>query len=146
MMAMVGQTGSFALYGFLEGEYAAASIAAIGSVAGLFQLLMPESRQRKQVIIRNIVAICFSITAVILLYQKPADLFACIGTVIIRIGEAQQSALFMKFAFFTGLLFWALFALLAELYLMAFLKIPIFLSFGIKAYLQWRNRKNRAEI
>ena len=125
-------TASFTLYALLQAEYAAASITAISFLAVFAQLLLPESNSLKSKLMRNGIAIFFSVIAVILLYQKPIDILPCLGSAIIRVSEAQQSPIIMKTGYITGIIMWAIFGYYAELYTMFVMQFLILFSYLAK--------------
>lgn len=130
IIANISLCASFAIYAFLKNEYVAMAMPAIGGLTGIIQLGMPESRSRKHVIMRNIIAVISAVIACTLFYEKPADLLPCLAFVTIRMGEAQQSAAFMKSGFILGAILWLIFGIWVELYLMVALEsimITIFL-------------------
>ena len=140
LFANIGLCASFAVYAWLIGQHVAATIPVIAASTSVFQLLMPLSEDKKQVMIRNGVAVFSAVIACALLYQKPSDIFPCLGFTVIRIGEARQSARIMKAGFFTGMGFWIIFGLLEELYLLVSGEIIIVATF---LYRTWRIKKLR---
>jgi hypothetical protein len=137
LMANVGSASSFAVYALCAGQPVAAAVTFIAAGSSLIQLLIPLSRARKFVLIRNGLAVSMACAACYWLYRGPLDLLPCAGLFAARLGEAQQSATVMKAGLVTGWVIWVIFGFLAGLYLMVVLNTIIIVVF---LYRFWKER------
>jgi hypothetical protein len=122
-------TSTFTIYAYLKGEYAAASVTAISFLAVISQIVLPSSDKKSSKATRNILAIIFSVIAVILLYEKFIDILPCAGTAVTRLSEAQQSPVIYKLGYVIGIILWAIFGYYAGLYLLCAFQFIILLSY-----------------
>ena len=132
-------TASMAMYFFIKAEDVAGAMLLIAFFSSFIQLIISYiSEKKSHLMLRNLIAATIAIIVCIYKYQGPTDILPCLAFIIVRMGEAQNSAMFMKLGIIGAMVTFLIFGLFTELYYMSALQAVVVIVFAEKTL---RDRK-----